>query len=90
MSDQLKYFLEESKMPKSWYNISADLPKPMEPPLHHLQRNRKVRRREDLSERQESEKEHRGGFTHQNHTHEQATSNWKKVQLKLRERRRNR
>ena len=34
MSDQLKYFLEESKMPKTWYNISADLPKPMEPPLH--------------------------------------------------------
>ena len=34
MSDQLKYFLEESKMPKTWYNIAADLPKPMEPPLH--------------------------------------------------------
>ena len=34
MSDTIKYFLEESKMPKSWYNIAADLPKPMEPPLH--------------------------------------------------------
>ena len=34
MSDQIKYFLEESKMPKTWYNIAADLPKPMEPPLH--------------------------------------------------------
>ncbi len=34
MSDQLKYFLEESKMPKTWYNISADLPKPLDPPLH--------------------------------------------------------
>ena len=34
MSDQLKYFLEESKMSKTWYNIAADLPKPMEPPLH--------------------------------------------------------
>ena len=34
MSDQRKYFLEESKMPKTWYNIAADLPKPMEPPLH--------------------------------------------------------
>ena len=34
MSEQLKYFLEESKMPKTWYNIAADLPKPMEPPLH--------------------------------------------------------
>ena len=26
MSDQRKYFLEESKMPKTWYNIAADLP----------------------------------------------------------------
>ena len=34
MSDTIKYFLEESKMPKTWYNIAADLPKPMEPPLH--------------------------------------------------------
>ena len=34
MSDQLKYFLEESKMPKTWYNIAADLPQPMLPPLH--------------------------------------------------------
>ncbi len=34
MSDTIKYFLEESKMPKTWYNINADLPKPMEPPLH--------------------------------------------------------
>ena len=34
MSDRIKYFLEESKMPKTWYNIAADLPKPMEPPLH--------------------------------------------------------
>ena len=34
MSDQRKYFLEESKMPKTWYNIAADLPQPMLPPLH--------------------------------------------------------
>ena len=34
MSDTIKYFLEESKMPKTWYNIAPDLPKPMEPPLH--------------------------------------------------------
>ena len=34
MADTIKYFLEESKMPKTWYNIAADLPKPMEPPLH--------------------------------------------------------
>ena len=35
MSDQLKYFLEESKMQKSWYNIYADLTNPMDPPLHN-------------------------------------------------------
>ena len=34
MSDKIKYFLEESKMPKTWYNISADLPKPLSPVLH--------------------------------------------------------
>ena len=34
MSDRIKYFLEESKMPKTWYNISADLPKPLSPVLH--------------------------------------------------------
>ena len=34
MSDRTKFFLEESKMPKSWYNISADLPKPLSPVLH--------------------------------------------------------
>ena len=34
MSDQLKYLLEESKMPRTWYNIAADLPQPMVPPLH--------------------------------------------------------
>ena len=34
MSDTIKYFLEESKMPKTWYNITADLPQPMVPPLH--------------------------------------------------------
>ena len=34
MSDNIKFFLEESKMPKTWYNIVADLPQPMVPPLH--------------------------------------------------------
>jgi len=34
MSDRTKFFLEENKMPKSWYNISADLPKPLSPVLH--------------------------------------------------------
>ncbi len=34
MADTIKYFLEESKMPKTWYNIAADLPKPLDPVLH--------------------------------------------------------
>ena len=34
MSDKTKYFLEEAKMPKTWYNIAADLPKPLSPVLH--------------------------------------------------------
>ena len=34
MADTIKYLLEESKLPKTWYNISADLPKPLSPPLH--------------------------------------------------------
>jgi len=34
MSDRIKFLLEESKMPKTWYNIAADLPKPLSPPLH--------------------------------------------------------
>ena len=34
MTDSIKYLLEESKLPKTWYNISADLPQPLSPPLH--------------------------------------------------------
>jgi len=34
MSDKIKYLLEENQIPKAWYNISADLPKPLAPPLH--------------------------------------------------------
>ena len=34
MTDSIKYILEENKLPKNWYNISADLPKPLSPPLH--------------------------------------------------------
>ncbi len=34
MTDTIKYLLEEKKIPKTWYNISADLPKPLAPPLH--------------------------------------------------------
>ena len=31
---QTKVFLDESEIPKQWYNILADLPTPMSPPLH--------------------------------------------------------
>ena len=34
MSDTIKYLLEENKLPKTWYNIAADLPQPLAPPLH--------------------------------------------------------
>ena len=29
-----KFLLNEDEMPRSWYNIAADLPKPPEPVLH--------------------------------------------------------
>ncbi len=32
--DQVKVFLNEDEMPKQWYNIQADMPNPMKPPLH--------------------------------------------------------
>ena len=32
--EQIKILLEESEMPRQWYNIQADLPTPMKPPLH--------------------------------------------------------
>ena len=34
MTDTIKYLLEENKMPNFQYNIAADLPKPLSPPLH--------------------------------------------------------
>ena len=34
MSDQVKYMLDESQIPKSWYNIVADLPTPPPAVLH--------------------------------------------------------
>ncbi|MGB8433085.1 MAG: TrpB-like pyridoxal phosphate-dependent enzyme [Burkholderiales bacterium] len=34
MSDTVKYHLDESRIPKVWYNIAADLPKPLSPVLH--------------------------------------------------------
>jgi tryptophan synthase beta chain len=34
MSDTVKYILPETEIPKSWYNITADLPVPPPPVLH--------------------------------------------------------
>ena len=34
MADTIKYLLAEEQIPKSWYNIMADLPSPPPPPLH--------------------------------------------------------
>ncbi len=34
MSDPTKYLLEEHRLPTAWYNINADLPVPLMPPLH--------------------------------------------------------
>jgi tryptophan synthase beta chain len=34
MVDTIKYLLSEEQIPKSWYNIMADLPSPPPPPLH--------------------------------------------------------
>ena len=34
MSETTKYLLDESKMPRHWYNIAADLPRPAPPVLH--------------------------------------------------------
>jgi tryptophan synthase beta chain len=34
MTDSVKYLLDEQALPKSWYNINADLPEPLAPVLH--------------------------------------------------------
>ncbi|MBK5963146.1 TrpB-like pyridoxal phosphate-dependent enzyme [Thiocystis minor] len=34
MSDTVKYLLDEQHLPRFWYNINADLPKPLDPILH--------------------------------------------------------
>jgi tryptophan synthase beta chain len=34
MTETVKYLLDESRMPKYWYNLVADLPKPPPPVLH--------------------------------------------------------
>ena len=33
MSETIKYLLDERQLPKSWYNIQADLPKPAPPEI---------------------------------------------------------
>ncbi len=34
MSDQIRYTLNESDLPRAWYNINADMPVPPAPMLH--------------------------------------------------------
>ncbi len=34
MSDAVKFVLDESRLPRSWYNLQADLPVPLPPVLH--------------------------------------------------------
>jgi tryptophan synthase, beta chain (EC 4.2.1.20) len=31
---QTKIYLDEESLPKTWYNIQADLPSPLDPPLN--------------------------------------------------------
>ena len=32
--ERLKFLLDEEELPRAWYNIQADLPTPLDPPLH--------------------------------------------------------
>jgi tryptophan synthase beta chain len=34
MAESVKFMLDEARMPKDWYNLAADLPVPLPPPLH--------------------------------------------------------
>jgi len=34
MGDQTRFDLPQSRLPKAWYNLNADMPVPMVPPLH--------------------------------------------------------
>ena len=34
MSETTKYVLDETRLPRRWYNIQADLPVPLPPPIH--------------------------------------------------------
>jgi tryptophan synthase beta chain len=34
VNNQIKFILDETQIPKTWYNLAADLPKPLPPVLH--------------------------------------------------------
>jgi tryptophan synthase beta chain len=34
LADSVKYLIDETRIPKAWYNLAADLPSPPPPPLH--------------------------------------------------------
>lgn len=36
MDEQLKYLLPENELPGQWYNLAADLPSPLDPPLNPI------------------------------------------------------
>ncbi|MEA2015962.1 MAG: TrpB-like pyridoxal phosphate-dependent enzyme [Actinomycetota bacterium] len=36
MEKRTKFILDEKELPEQWYNIQADLPKPLPPPLHPI------------------------------------------------------
>ncbi len=31
---KIKYLLDEEEIPKKWYNVAADMPTPLKPPLN--------------------------------------------------------
>ena len=34
MTEESKFYLKDTDVPKQWYNLSSDLKEPMSPPLH--------------------------------------------------------
>ena len=32
--ETIQYNLPQNRIPRAWYNLAADLPKPLAPPLH--------------------------------------------------------
>ena len=49
--EQTKVVLADHEIPKQWYNIQADLPKPMSPPLDPGRESRLAREIWDRSSR---------------------------------------